>query len=61
MLRESTRNEDLVARYGGEEFVLALPVAAPDQASVRGDSAAKNSAMRSANVGAEAATGRRAR
>jgi two-component system cell cycle response regulator len=37
VLRESTRNEDLVARYGGEEFVLALPVSAPDQATERAE------------------------
>ena len=37
VLREATRNEDLVARYGGEEFVLALPVAAPDQATERAE------------------------
>jgi diguanylate cyclase (GGDEF)-like protein len=37
VLRDSTRNEDLVARYGGEEFVLALPVAAPDQATDRAE------------------------
>ena len=32
VIRQSTRSEDLVARYGGEEFVVALPIAAPDQA-----------------------------
>lgn len=37
VLRESTRSDDLVARYGGEEFVLALPVAAPDQATERAE------------------------
>ena len=37
ILRESTRGDDLVARYGGEEFVLALPVAAPDQAIERAE------------------------
>ena len=37
VLRESTRSEDLVARYGGEEFVVALPVAAPDQATERAE------------------------
>jgi diguanylate cyclase (GGDEF)-like protein len=37
VLRDATRNEDLVARYGGEEFVLALPVAAPDQATERAE------------------------
>ena len=37
VLRESTRSEDLVARYGGEEFVVALPVAAPDQALERAE------------------------
>jgi diguanylate cyclase (GGDEF)-like protein len=36
-LRDSTRSEDLVARYGGEEFVLAIPVAAPDQATERAE------------------------
>ncbi len=37
VLRESTRNEDLVARYGGEEFVAALPVRAPDMAAERAE------------------------
>jgi two-component system cell cycle response regulator len=37
VLREATRSEDLVARYGGEEFILALPVAAPDQATERAE------------------------
>jgi two-component system, cell cycle response regulator len=37
VLRESTRDDDLVARYGGEEFVAALPVATPDQASERAE------------------------
>ena len=37
VLRDATRPEDLVARYGGEEFVLALPVAAPDQATERSE------------------------
>jgi two-component system, cell cycle response regulator len=37
VLRESTRNEDLVARYGGEEFIAALPVAAPDHAMARAE------------------------
>ncbi len=37
VLRESTRNEDLVARYGGEEFIAALPVAAPDHATARAE------------------------
>jgi diguanylate cyclase (GGDEF)-like protein len=37
VLREATRTEDLVARYGGEEFILALPVAAPDQATERAE------------------------
>lgn len=37
VLRESTRAEDLVARYGGEEFVIALPIAAPDQATERAE------------------------
>jgi diguanylate cyclase (GGDEF)-like protein len=35
VLRESTRQEDLVARYGGEEFVFALPVSSLDQALQR--------------------------
>lgn len=42
VLRESTRSEDLVARYGGEEFVLALPVAAPDQATDRAEQIRSN-------------------
>lgn len=37
VLRESTREDDLVARYGGEEFVIALPVAAPDLATERAE------------------------
>ncbi|MFO0908712.1 MAG: GGDEF domain-containing protein [Isosphaeraceae bacterium] len=37
VLRECTRNDDLVARYGGEEFVVALTVAAPDQATDRAE------------------------
>jgi diguanylate cyclase (GGDEF)-like protein len=46
VLRESTRPEDLVARYGGEEFVLALPVAAPDQATERAERIRANLAER---------------
>jgi diguanylate cyclase (GGDEF)-like protein len=46
VLRESTRPEDLVARYGGEEFVLALPVAAPDQATERAERIRANLAAR---------------
>jgi diguanylate cyclase (GGDEF)-like protein len=46
VLRESARNEDLVARYGGEEFVLALPVAAPDQATERAERVRTNLAAR---------------
>jgi two-component system, cell cycle response regulator len=37
VLRQATRSDDLVARYGGEEFVVALPVAAPDQATERAE------------------------
>ncbi|WP_435017821.1 diguanylate cyclase [Tundrisphaera sp. TA3] len=37
VLRQATRADDLVARYGGEEFVIALPVAAPDQATDRAE------------------------
>jgi len=37
ILRQATRSDDLVARYGGEEFVVALPVAAPDQATERAE------------------------
>src|SRR5207237_4065072 len=37
VLRQATRSDDLVARYGGEEFVVALPVAAPDQATDRAE------------------------
>jgi diguanylate cyclase (GGDEF)-like protein len=37
VLRQATRTDDLVARYGGEEFVVALPVAAPDQATERAE------------------------
>jgi len=46
VLRESTRPEDLVARYGGEEFILALPVAAPDQATERAERIRTNLAAR---------------
>ncbi len=46
VLRESTRSEDLVARYGGEEFVIALPVAAPDQATERAERIRTNLAAR---------------
>ena len=37
VLRQATRADDLVARYGGEEFIVALPVAAPDQATERAE------------------------
>ncbi len=37
VIRQATRTDDLVARYGGEEFVVALPVAAPDQATERAE------------------------
>jgi two-component system, cell cycle response regulator len=37
VIRQATRADDLVARYGGEEFVVALPVAAPDQATERAE------------------------
>ena len=37
VLRQATRSDDLVARFGGEEFVVALPVAAPDQATERAE------------------------
>ncbi len=37
VLRQATRSDDLVARHGGEEFVVALPVAAPDQATERAE------------------------
>jgi two-component system cell cycle response regulator len=46
VLRDSTRTEDLVARYGGEEFVVALPVAAPDQATERAERIRANLASR---------------
>ena len=45
-LRDSTRAEDLIARYGGEEFILALPVAAPDQATERAERIRANVASR---------------
>jgi diguanylate cyclase (GGDEF)-like protein len=51
VLRESTRAEDLVARYGGEEFVLALPIAAPDQATDRAERIRANLAERRIDVG----------
>lgn len=37
VIRESTRNEDLVARYGGEEFIVALPAGSLDLASDRAE------------------------
>lgn len=57
VLRESTRAEDLVARYGGEEFVVALPVAAPDQATDRAEQIRANlSARQITGVGEQALT-----
>jgi diguanylate cyclase (GGDEF)-like protein len=57
ILRESTRNEDLVARYGGEEFILALPVAAPDQAAERAERVRSNLAARRISPACVLATG----
>ena len=37
VLRQSTRENDLVARYGGEEFIAALPIASEPQALHRAD------------------------
>jgi diguanylate cyclase (GGDEF)-like protein len=37
VIRQSTRSQDLVARYGGEEFIVALPIAAQDQAVDRAE------------------------
>jgi diguanylate cyclase (GGDEF)-like protein len=46
VLREATRNDDLICRYGGEEFVLAVPVASPDQASERAERICSSLSMR---------------
>ena len=59
MLRESTRPEDLVARYGGEEFILALPVAAPDQATERAERIRINLAERRIVADGDDAAGHR--
>src|SRR5262249_27193630 len=53
IIRESTRNEDLVARYGGEEFVVALPVSAPDLATERAERIRSNLAERRILVSGE--------
>lgn len=37
LLKESTRNDDLVARYGGEEFIVALPFSSADLATERAE------------------------
>ena len=46
VIRESTRNEDLVARFGGEEFVVVLPVSVPDLAAERAERIRSNLAER---------------
>jgi len=46
VIRQATRSEDLVARYGGEEFIVALPIAAPDQATERAERIRRNLAGR---------------
>ncbi|MFO0951086.1 MAG: GGDEF domain-containing protein [Isosphaeraceae bacterium] len=51
VLRECTRSEDLVARFGGEEFVLALPAAAPDQATERAERIRAEIASREVTAG----------
>lgn len=56
VLRESTRAEDLVARYGGEEFVVALPVAAPDQATDRAEQIRSHLSARQITVAGEPLT-----
>ena len=53
VIRESTRNEDLVARYGGEEFVVALPVSAPDLATERAERIRSNLESRTIRAGHE--------
>jgi two-component system cell cycle response regulator len=53
VLRECTRSEDLVARYGGEEFILALTVAAPDQATERAERIRAEIAARKVFAGGE--------
>jgi diguanylate cyclase (GGDEF)-like protein len=50
VLRQSTRSEDLVARYGGEEFIVALPIAASDQATFRAERIRRNLANRRISV-----------
>ena len=57
VLRQATRADDLVARYGGEEFVVALPVAAPDQATERAERVRSTLASRRILAGGRPACG----
>ena len=59
VLRQATRADDLVARYGGEEFVVALPVAAPDQATERAERVRSTLASRRILAGGHPLAGHR--
>ncbi|HEV3122432.1 MAG TPA: GGDEF domain-containing protein, partial [Isosphaeraceae bacterium] len=54
VIRQSTRQEDLVARYGGEEFIVALPVATYEQAAERAERIRFNLAAKPITAAAKA-------